>query len=106
MDGRSGPEAAAQEAWEEAGVEGKVSPDVLGLFGYDKVLTPDVSHPCMVSVYPLRVTALSRRFPERKERRRKWFTAEKAARKVTEAELRTLLLALATGKVALPARDA
>ncbi|MGL5008812.1 MAG: NUDIX hydrolase [Paracoccaceae bacterium] len=102
MDGRSGPEAAAQEAWEEAGVEGQVAPEVLGLFGYDKVLSPDLSHPCMVSVYPLRVASLSRRFPERHERRRKWFTAEKAARKVAEGELRNLLNSLADGSVTLP----
>lgn len=31
MDGLSGPEAALTEAWEEAGVRGKVKPDCLGI---------------------------------------------------------------------------
>ena len=104
MAGRSAPEAAAVEAWQEAGVTGLVSPDPLGFFGYDKVITPDIAHPCMVSVFALRVAALSRRFPERKERRRKWFSAEKAARKVQEPELRALLIALDKGSVRLPSK--
>jgi 8-oxo-dGTP pyrophosphatase MutT (NUDIX family) len=99
MEGRSGPEAAAIEAWEEAGVEGKIAPDPLGFFGYDKVISPELAHPCMVSVFPLRVATLARRFPERKARRRKWFSAEKAARKVMEPELRALLLALNEGQL-------
>jgi 8-oxo-dGTP pyrophosphatase MutT (NUDIX family) len=103
MQGRAGHEAAAIEAWEEAGVEGKVSPETLGFFGYDKIISPEQAHPCMVSVYPLRVASLARNFPERKERRRKWFSAEKAARKVVEPELRSLLVRLADGSVVLPA---
>jgi 8-oxo-dGTP pyrophosphatase MutT (NUDIX family) len=102
MPGHNGPEAAAVEAWEEAGVEGQVSDQVLGLFGYDKVISPVLAHPCMVTVYPLRVATLSRRFPERKERRRKWFTADKAARKVFEPELRALFLGLDAGTITLP----
>jgi 8-oxo-dGTP pyrophosphatase MutT (NUDIX family) len=102
MENRTGAEAAATEAWEEAGVKGEVAAGMLGLFGYDKVLSPDLSQPCMVGVYPLRVSALSRHFPERKERRRKWFSTEKAARKVWEPELRALLLALDSGKLKLP----
>jgi 8-oxo-dGTP pyrophosphatase MutT (NUDIX family) len=103
MQGRAGHEAAAIEAWEEAGVEGKVWPETLGFFGYDKIISPDEAHPCMVSVYPLRVTSLARNFPERKERRRKWFAAEKAARKVVEPELRNLLTGLGDGSLVLPA---
>jgi 8-oxo-dGTP pyrophosphatase MutT (NUDIX family) len=102
IEGHTAPEAAATEAWEEAGVKGQMGAEMLGLFGYDKMLGPDIAHPCMVSVYPLRVATLSRRFPERKERRRKWFSAEKAARKVLEPELRQLLLALDAGTVRLP----
>jgi hypothetical protein len=45
-------------------------------------------------VFGLRVAELKGKFPERKERRRKWFDFEKAARKVIEPELRALLLAL------------
>ena len=85
---------AAREAWEEAGVEGDVQADELGAFGYDKALGPSQSVPCSVQVFGLRVAELKSKFPEKKERRRKWFGFEKAARKVAEPELRQLLLAL------------
>lgn len=92
--GLSAAAAASAEAWEEAGVEGAVNAAPLGLFSYDKVLKPGVSQPCVVAVFALRVSRLRARFPERRERRRKWFTAARAARKVTEPELRALLLAV------------
>lgn len=87
-------DTAAREAWEEAGVEGEVLADELGAFGYDKALGPRRFQPCSVQVFGLRVAELKDKFPERKERRRKWFAFEKAARKVAEPELRQLLLAL------------
>lgn len=89
------PEAsAAREAWEEAGVEGATDPHCLGLYGYDKGIGVErLPLPCRVAVYPLQVAALARRFPEHKQRRRKWFSPEKAARKVAEPELQALLAA-------------
>lgn len=87
-------ESAAAEAWEEAGVEGLVCEEPLGAFTYNKVIRPDVIRPCIVSVFALRVVRLHSKFPERRERRRKWFDAARAARKVWEPELTELLLAL------------
>ena len=87
-------EAAAREAWEEAGVQGEVAGDGLGGYGYDKVLSQKKLLPCQVQVFGLRVAKLKDKFPEQAERRRKWFAAEKAARKVAEPQLRDLLLAL------------
>jgi 8-oxo-dGTP pyrophosphatase MutT (NUDIX family) len=89
-------ETAAREAWEEAGVEGDIADYGLGVFDYDKVLGPKGCIPCSVEVFGLRVAELKGKFPERKERRRKWFDFEKAARKVAEPQLRALLLALPT----------
>lgn len=90
------PEAAAErEAWEEAGALGKVSPEVLGRFAYHKVLRDGSARECHVTVFPLRVRELKGRFPERKERRRKWFPAQEAAGLVQEPGLSALLLALA-----------
>lgn len=93
-DGLDGPASAAREAWEEAGVEGAVDPRCLGVFGYDKVQPTLVCVPCVVGVYGLRVQRLLRGFPERSQRRRKWFSVEKAARRVAEPELRALMLAM------------
>jgi len=92
MATRTPCEAAAIEAWEEAGVRGEVREDPLGAFGYLKVMTPILSVPCAVSVFGLRVTAVERRYPEQDERRRKWFPVEKAMRRVAEPELRALML--------------
>lgn len=83
--------SAEREAWEEAGVLGKMLPLCLGVYAYDKVVVPGRSIPCVVAVYPLRVTELKKRFPERKQRRRKWFSLEDATRKVAEPELRQIL---------------
>lgn len=94
MAGLSPDIAAAQEAWEEAGVSGQVSNQPLGFYAYDKVVKLGQTLPCAVAVYPLRVDRLAANFPERSERRRKWFAAAKAARKVAEPELRAILLTL------------
>lgn len=91
MQQRSPAEAASQEAWEEAGVRGHVADDAVGNFNYTKVMTPQRSVQCAVQVFALRVSELANKFPEKKERRRKWFVADKAARKVQEPELRNLL---------------
>ena len=106
MPGLTAEAAAAREAWEEAGVLGQVSNRSLGAFLYDKVLRDRTSRSCCVSVYPLRVSALKSRFPERKERRRKWFDAGEASALVQEAGLADLLLALDQdpGLLAAPAR--
>ena len=92
MPGRSAPEAAAREAWEEAGVLGEISEASLGHYSYAKRRLPKRPLPCAVTVFPLRVEGLANRFPERKERQRKWFAARKAARKVDEPELRAIFL--------------
>lgn len=89
--GQPSADSAAQEAWEEAGVTGDVGADALGLFHYEKVINAKFALSCQVEVFGLRVEKLHGRFPERKERRRKWFACDKAARKVNEPELRDLL---------------
>ena len=91
MGKRSPAQAAAQEAWEEAGVQGEIAETRLGGFDYQKFINPKRTLTCHVDVFALRVTKLVDKFPERKQRRRKWFAAEKAARKVIEPELRQLL---------------
>lgn len=93
------PEAsAAQEAYEEAGVEGSPAPTCIGCYAYDKTLDrlsdEPSSLPCVVAVYPLQVKTLRDRFPERGQRRRKWFSPKKAARRVAEPELQDLLAGL------------
>jgi len=101
MQDRSAWDAAALEAWEEAGATGDIRPEALGRYGYLKRRARR-SDPCAVEVFPLRVQRLARLFPERLQRRRRWFSPEAAAREVAEADLGALILAFA-GTVRRPA---
>lgn len=94
IKGISAAASAAREAWEEAGVEGKLCETCLGVFSYQKIMPEDHAIPCAVAIYGLRVEKLSRRYPEQRQRRRKWFAARDAAVLVAEPELSALLLAL------------
>lgn len=89
--------SAAREAWEEAGVKGEMGPACIGVFSYEKVIDHDLpgppTLPCVVTVFPLRVTHQNRSFPEARQRRLKWFARDKAARKVDEVELQAMIAA-------------
>ncbi len=95
MSGRSPFEAAAREAWEEAGVEGAVATDPMGEYDYRKVLKSGADLPVRVELFPLRVARVSDRFPEAAQRRRRWFVPHKAARRVAEPGLGALILRFA-----------
>ncbi len=94
--GKDAAASARQEAWEEAGVEGHVSADaMLGCFDYDKLdRKRQQARRCRVEVFPLKVDRLVAKFPEKGERRRKWFKLSRAAIEVQEPDLRRLLLDL------------
>ena len=94
IKGLTAAAAAKREAWEEAGVEGKLCETCLGVFSYQKLMPENHAIPCIVATYGLRVEKLSRRYPEQRQRRRKWFAAREAASLVAEPELSALLLAL------------
>lgn len=91
IPGLDGAATAAREAWEEAGVVGRVSPVPLGAYHYVKLLDKRREVPCKVEVYPLCVARLEDEYPETGQRQRVWFAATEAARKVDEPELKQLL---------------
>ncbi|WP_297616074.1 NUDIX hydrolase [uncultured Roseicyclus sp.] len=93
MDGMRPAEAAAQEAWEEAGLRGRVFDDVLGLYSYSKFLDEDLSIPCIVVVFPLEVAHEDAAFPEAGKRKIKWMSRKKAALRVDEPELKQIIAA-------------
>lgn len=84
-------DSAAREAWEEAGVEGKALNQCIGLYSYSKAMEDRDDLPCIVMVYPFKVKNLARNYPERKERRRKWFSTKRASQAVAEPELARIL---------------
>lgn len=91
MDQQTPADAAKTEAWEEAGVEGTASPVCLGIFSYRKELDPGETLPCIVAVFPVKVKSLSKDYPEKSDRRRRWFNSKKAAKLVEEPELATMI---------------
>ena len=90
MSGKTDAEAAAQEALEEAGVEGAISERPLGSFRYLKVLKRRASRWCTVDLYGLEVTLEHPDWQERDERERVWLTREEAATRATTPGLRPL----------------
>lgn len=95
MDGKKPWRAAEIEALEEAGAIGYVSDTPIGEYHYPKWLGRGRSVRCRVTIYPMVVTKLKRRWKERNQRKRHWFSPAKAARLVEEEELAKLLLDLA-----------
>jgi len=91
MDGETPARAAATEAYEEAGVEGKVSDLCLGIYSYTKSLPKGDNLPIVVAVFPFKVKGLLKKFPEAGQRKRKWFSLKKAAELISEPELGPLI---------------
>lgn len=94
MRGLAPHEAAAEEAWEEAGVRGAVPPRALGSYRYMKVRKRGEVE-AEVTLYPMRVSAQIDDWPERAERTRRWFEPEEAAAAVQEEGLARLIRAAA-----------
>jgi 8-oxo-dGTP pyrophosphatase MutT (NUDIX family) len=65
---------AAREAFEEAGVRGKIGKRPYGSYQYRKRLTDDSTVQCRVAVYLLQVEEELEEWPERAERERRWIS--------------------------------
>jgi 8-oxo-dGTP pyrophosphatase MutT (NUDIX family) len=83
--GHTAAEAAAIEAWEEAGLFGSLSEDPLGSFKYVKA-----NRLHRVTVFLMSVTEIERDWPER-FRLREWVEPETAMRRLKEPGLRKIL---------------
>jgi 8-oxo-dGTP pyrophosphatase MutT (NUDIX family) len=90
MRKRTEAQAAAREAYEEAGLRGAVSAKSIGFYTYRKGIE-GMSFPCVVRIYPLEARERVKQYPETGQRRVKWFSPAKAARRVREPELAQLL---------------
>lgn len=86
-------EAAAREAWEEAGVIGVTPPRVVGAYEYDKVLRSGALRRCVVEIYALEVRRVDDVWPEMCERDRRWFALDKAAEACGEPDLAPVIAA-------------
>ncbi len=95
----TGPELAAKEAFEEAGLKGEISAEPVGSYSYTKRLPGGRTVQCDVDLYPMRVTRLLNNWPEKRQRKRRWFTLAQAALEVEEGDLAMLLLRLAAAEI-------
>lgn len=99
IKGISAPEAAAREAFEEAGVVGRIVSEPAGRYTYWKRM-PDHFVLCEVTLYLLEVERRLDSWAEQHQRQSQWFRLEDAADLVDEPELATAIRNL---PVALPA---
>lgn len=84
-------EAAAEEAFEEAGLSGIGCPSALGTFSYDKRLSKGGVRRTDVRVFPMAVTRQAEVWPELGERECRWFRLVDAAEAVDEIELKVMI---------------
>jgi hypothetical protein len=50
-------------------------------------------------VYPVHITHVHSKWPEKKQRRRKWMSPQKAAKKLSEPELKRIVAAFKPNKI-------
>jgi len=99
--------SAAREAFEEAGVRGRIGGKSIGLFTYDKLLDETgMRVSCEVKVYPLLVKRQSEVWPEREQRMVQWVNPGRALSLIREPELKALVAAFAkrAARHSLPSR--
>jgi len=92
MFGKTLAEAAAQEAYEEAGVEGHAETEAVGRFDHIKTHAVVGRLEVTILVHPLEVRRVLARWPEQDARERRWLSPAKAAKLVDNEQLRQILL--------------
>jgi 8-oxo-dGTP pyrophosphatase MutT (NUDIX family) len=84
--GMSPAESAAKEAWEEAGIIGRVLPEEIGSYSFRRPVGR-----FSVRVYPFEVTSLLDRWDEMHFRERRLVTPAEAIKMIDHEELRALV---------------
>jgi 8-oxo-dGTP pyrophosphatase MutT (NUDIX family) len=95
VEGLRPHEAAALEAFEEAGVRGNVGEEMLGSFNHRKQLKTGEVVACRVHVYALEVTEAHAEWVEKNDREIQWCSIEEALAQVSDAALRRLIVKFA-----------
>jgi 8-oxo-dGTP pyrophosphatase MutT (NUDIX family) len=84
-------QSAAQEAYEEAGITGLISPAEIGSYRYIKRRPNGTEVLANVHVFAMLTTKQSAHWPERDQRDWKWFSRLEAVEAVDEPELKQLI---------------
>ncbi|HEY4075924.1 MAG TPA: NUDIX hydrolase [Rhizomicrobium sp.] len=93
--GMTPAQSAAREAFEEAGVTGKISDAAVGNYPYLKDRKDGSAIACSVDVFALEVTGQTDDWPEKAERRQMWLPLDDAIARLSEPGLRIILHAFA-----------
>ncbi len=102
MPGKQPHAIAEREAFEEAGIKGKVGVEPIGFYTYMKKMGGGHKVLTRVQVHALEVKSLVKEFPEKGTRRLEWVSCQEAATRVDETELKTLLLAFGKRSATAP----
>lgn len=89
--GLTATESAEFEAFEEAGVVGRLASSSLGSYTYDKIDDDQDAILHHVKVFPLEVERSLDAYPEQDKRERKWMVPEEAIHAVDEPGLKELI---------------
>ena len=83
-------QSAEKEAFEEAGVAGRLSPNRIGYYRYFKK-SDENTRSFQVEVFAMKVTDVLETWPEEHDRQRVWMSPENATHAVEEDDLRILI---------------
>lgn len=88
---RSPAQTALEEAFEEAGLRGRVREEPIGKYHFDKTSNTGAMLNCVAMVYEVGFVEMAEDFPEKGDRKVKWFSLEAAAEAVALPELADIL---------------
>ena len=88
-EGLSASESAQKEAFEEAGIYGKIYKPSLGKYSIRKW-----DGKCRIKVFAMEVTQILDKWPEEILRRRQWYSVEEASALVRNKKLKAMILGL------------
>ena len=91
-EGLTPAQCAAQEALEEAGVEGNVAEQPLGSFPHHKESKSGETILCTVYLFPMEVTGHRQNWPEKHIREIRWCSVGEATARVNHPNLRGLIM--------------
>ena len=94
MRNRADHNAAQREAFEEAGIEGKMSKKSMGSYSYNKRMKSGSLQVVQVTVYAMEVSRLLDNWPEQNQRNRRWFAVNEAVDLVQEDGLKAIVEAV------------
>ncbi len=89
--GESLDRCAVREAFEEAGIRGHSSTNAIGSYYYGKASPSGLIRRCEVHVFALEVTESEKRWPEKRQRERRWLKPSEAAKRITEPALADMI---------------